>query len=80
MAGDDERTVLGLRVRIDRALCVGFGDCITAAPSAFRLDDEGIVVFADPERVARPMLVHACECCPVDALTAWDEFGNQLAP
>ena len=80
MAGEEERTVLGLRVRIDRALCVGFGDCITAAPSAFRLDDEGIVVFADPERVARTILVHACESCPVDALTAWDEDGNQLAP
>ena len=80
MAGDDERTVLGLRVRIDRALCVGIGDCITAAPSAFRLDDEGIVVFADPERVARTLLVNACESCPVDALTAWDEEGNQLAP
>jgi ferredoxin len=80
MASDDERTVLGLRVRIDRALCVGFGDCITAAPSAFRLDDDGIVVFADPESVARTLLVHACESCPVDALTAWDEEGNQLAP
>ncbi|HVD05162.1 MAG TPA: ferredoxin [Gemmatimonadaceae bacterium] len=80
MLGDDERTVLGLRVRIDRALCVGFGDCITAAPSAFQLDDAGIVVFADPESVARATLVRACESCPVDALTAWDEEGNQLAP
>jgi ferredoxin len=80
MLGDDERTVLGLRVRIDRALCVGFGDCITAAPSAFRLDDAGIVVFADPDSVARATLVRACESCPVDALTAWDEEGNQLAP
>lgn len=80
MLGDDERTVLGLRVRIDRSLCVGFGDCITAAPSAFRLDDAGIVVFADPESVARTTLVRACESCPVDALTVWDDQGNQLAP
>lgn len=80
MSDGDERTVLGLRVRIDRALCVGFGDCITAAPSAFRLDDDGIVVFADPECVPREMLVRACESCPVDALTALDEDGNQLAP
>jgi ferredoxin len=80
MPGDEERTVLGLRVRIDRALCVGFGDCVTAAPSAFRLDDDGIVVFADPERVTRATLVCACESCPVDALTAWDEQGNQVAP
>ena len=77
---DEERTILGLRVRIDRALCVGFGDCISAAPFAFRLDDDGIVVFADPERVTREVLVNACESCPVDALTAWDEKGKQLAP
>lgn len=80
MPDDGERTMNGLRLRIDRALCVGFGDCITAAPSAFRLDDEGIVVFADPERVERATLVRACEACPVDALTAWDEEGRQLAP
>jgi ferredoxin len=80
MPDDEERTVLGLRLRIDRALCVGFGDCITAAPSAFRLDEEGIAVFADPDCAGRATLLRACESCPVDALTAWDEHGNQLAP
>ncbi|MBI1989571.1 MAG: ferredoxin, partial [Betaproteobacteria bacterium] len=30
----------GLRIRIDRTLCVGFGECVTAAPEAFALDGE----------------------------------------
>ena len=80
MSDFEERQVGGLRIRIDRGLCVGFGDCIEAAPLAFRLDGENVVVFTEPERVDRERLVAACDACPVDALTAWDEAGAQLAP
>lgn len=80
MAAFEERHVAGLRVRIDRTLCVGFGDCVEAAAEAFRLDGEGIVTFLEPERVDRGRLVAACETCPVDALTVWDETGAQLVP
>ncbi len=80
MAASDERQVGGLRIRIDRGLCVGFGDCIEAAPAAFRLDEEGVVVFQEPEQVARERLLAACESCPVDALTVWDETGAQVVP
>jgi ferredoxin len=76
----DERTVGCLRVRIDRTLCVGFGDCVTAAPTAFTLGDDDVVVFLSPESVNPLQLVKACASCPVDALTAWDEEGNALAP
>ncbi|HEY2026926.1 MAG TPA: ferredoxin [Gemmatimonadaceae bacterium] len=76
----DDRVVGGLRVRIDRTLCVGFGDCITAAPDAFVLGDDDVVVFLSPESVNPLQLVRACASCPVDALTAWDADGNVLAP
>jgi ferredoxin len=75
-----ERVVAGLRIRIDRGLCVGFGDCVEAAPLAFSLDEDGLVVFRSPEAVERETLVAACDSCPVDALTAWDETGVQIAP
>lgn len=75
-----ERVVHGLRVRIDRTLCVGFGDCITEAPDAFVLDDTGIAVFVRPEDVERERLVRACDACPVDAITVWDAAGRQLVP
>jgi len=80
VAGPDERQVAGLRIRIDRGLCVGFADCIEAAPMAFRLDGEGVVVFEEPDQVARERLVAACDACPVDALTVWDENGTQIVP
>ncbi|MDQ3698789.1 MAG: ferredoxin [Gemmatimonadota bacterium] len=76
----EERVVLGLRVRIDRTLCVGFGDCVTEAAAAFQLDDEGIAVFVTPERVDRATLLRACDACPVDAITVWDVDGGQLVP
>jgi ferredoxin len=69
-----------LRVRIDRSLCVGFGDCVTEAPEAFTLDEEGVAVFVSPERVERERLLRACELCPVDAITVWDSEGNQIVP
>jgi len=75
-----ERVVGGLRVRIDRTFCVGFGDCVTASPEAFILDNEDIAVFRAPETVDRACLVKACASCPVDALTVWDESGEQIVP
>jgi ferredoxin len=76
----DERSISGLRVRIDRTLCVGFGDCVTAAPDAFVLGADDVVIFLSPESVNPLQLVQACASCPVDALTVWDEHGNVLAP
>ena len=79
-APETERAVGGLRVQIDRALCVGFGDCVDAAPAAFALDGEDVVVFVAPESVDRATLLRACASCPVDALTVWDAEGNQIVP
>ena len=80
MAEFDERVVAGLRVRIDRTLCVGFGDCVKESPEAFALDGENVAIFVDPEGVARDALLRACASCPVDALTVWGQDGRQLVP
>lgn len=80
---DDESTgreARGLRLEIDRDLCVGFGDCIDVAPDAFELDDEDVAVFTRPEETPREELLEACRACPVDAITARDEDGEILAP
>lgn len=75
-----ERVVDGLRIRIDRELCVGFGDCVSAAPEAFGLDGDDLAVFASPEGTGREQLLSACDACPVDAITVWDSEGRQLVP
>ncbi len=80
MADFEERVVGDLRLRIDRTLCVGFGDCVEEAPAGFALDEENVVVFTAPDDVAREALLRACASCPVDALTVWGEDGRQLVP
>jgi len=80
MADQVERTVGGLRLVIDRTLCVGFAQCVDASEEAFQLDDDDIAVFASPEDVSREKLVEACKACPVDALMVFDADGAQLAP
>lgn len=69
-----------LEIRIDRTLCVGFGDCIAPAPEAFDLDEEGIAILLEPESVPRERLLEACRACPVDAIIARDAEGRELAP
>ncbi len=75
-----ERVVGELHVRIDRTLCVGFGDCVESAPEAFVLDEDNIVGFKNPAAVERGRLLTACDECPVDAITVWDAGGRQLVP
>ena len=77
----DERTVGELTIRIDRLICVGFGDCIEVSPEAFEVDEEGIAVFRPgAEGVSAEELVEACESCPVDAFTVFDARGIQIVP
>ncbi len=81
MSEIDERMIAGLRIQIDRGLCVGFGDCVSEAPEGFQLDADDIAVFGEhPESVERERLLRACEICPVDAITVWDGDGKQLVP
>lgn len=76
-----DRKIGDLTIRIDRLLCVGFGDCIEVAPDVFEFDDEGICAFRDGgDTVDHGRLIRACEVCPVDALIVLDEAGEQLVP
>jgi ferredoxin len=76
----EERVAGGLRIRIDRTLCVGFGECVKLSPEAFALDEESVATFAAPEGVPRETLLEACDSCPVDAITVWDASGSQIVP
>ncbi len=77
---EERRTLHGYLVCIDRRLCVGFEDCVTEAPGAFRLDDEGIATFDAPESADATNLLVACAACPVDAIRVLDVEGRQIVP
>jgi ferredoxin len=76
-----ERKVSGLTVRIDRLTCISTGNCIKVSPEIFEFDDEKICSFKSPHiDIGKERTVEACSVCPVNALTAIDENGNELVP
>lgn len=70
----------GLRVLLDRAACIGAGDCVAAAPGAFALDTDSRVRFVNPSSVDARAIRRAAERCPTDAILLEDEHGQQVYP
>jgi CDGSH iron-sulfur domain-containing protein 3 len=58
-----------LSVHVDRAVCIGSGDCVRIAPSAFALDDEDRAVVLDSSSVDADTLRQAERSCPSGAIT-----------
>ena len=59
-----------LRARVDRHRCIGAGNCITVAPTAFDWikGDLGKADVIDPESVDEELLRAAAASCPTDAI------------
>jgi len=77
---DPELKIGGLTVRIERASCIGSGNCVNLAPSLFQLDDEKVASFRPGPISDRDTALEACRICPVDALLVFDERGEQVVP
>ena len=61
-----------MQIIIDRARCIGSGDCVVAAPSLFDQGDDGVaVVVSLPDTAELADLAReAIENCPSGALAA----------
>ena len=69
-----------MKVRVDRDLCIGVGNCVAFAPTVFKLDNENKAVVLDPSSVDVDELLEAAESCPESAIIVEDDEGNQLYP
>jgi len=69
-----------MKVRVDRNLCIGVGNCVAYAPTVFKLDDENKAVVLEPSSVDDETLLEAAESCPENAIIVEDDEGNQLYP
>ena len=69
-----------MRVRVDRDLCIGVGNCVAIAPTVFKLDEENKAVVLEPASVDDDALLEAAESCPVQAIILEDDEGRQLYP
>lgn len=54
----------GMRIEVDRGLCMGAGECVYSAPKAFALDDEGKSVVTMPEAESEDAIRNAVRGCP----------------
>lgn len=69
-----------MKVKVDRELCIGVGNCVAIAPTVFKLDDENKAVVLTPGSVDEETLMEAAESCPENAIIVEDDEGNQLYP
>ena len=69
-----------MKVRVDRDLCIGVGNCVAYAPTVFKLDTENKAVILDPSSVDDDTLLEAAKSCPESAILVEDNEGNQLYP
>jgi ferredoxin len=63
-------------VEVDRALCIGSGDCVDTAPDVFRLDEEDKAVVIDPDGAPVDDILEAAQNCPVTAIFVTGEDGD----
>ena len=81
-----------MRIEFDRDTCIGMFQCV-AEWDAFEEDtDAGKAVLADSEEVEEDLFAReipedaeldakfAARACPVDAITVYDDDGEQLIP
>ena len=65
-----------IQIEIDRALCIGSGDCVETAPDVFELDSEDKARVIDPDGAPLDQVIEAGGNCPVTAIFVRDESGD----
>ena len=68
------------RIKIDRSLCTGYGECVGIAPEVFHLGDDNVSIVLDPEGSDDETVLDAARACPVDAIQLMDEFDELVWP
>ncbi len=69
-----------MRIVVDRQKCQGIGACVGAAPDVFEVDAEGKAVVIDAEGADSDTILLAAEACPLEAITIFDDEGEQAYP
>jgi ferredoxin len=65
-----------IHITVDRALCIGSGDCVDTAPNVFELDAEDKAVVVDPDGASVDEVIQAAGNCPVSAIFVVGEEGD----
>ena len=65
-----------IEIEVDRALCIGSGDCVDTAPDVFELDAEDKARVIDPDGAPTDLVLEAAGNCPVTAIFVRGEEGD----
>ena len=65
-----------VEITVDRALCIGSGDCVDTAPDVFQFDDEDKAVVVDADGAPLDDVIAAAGNCPVAAIFVVGEGGD----
>lgn len=69
-----------MKVRVDKELCIGIGNCVAVAPTVFELNEENKANVLNSNSVDDNALLEAAESCPQNAIIVDDDAGNQVHP
>jgi ferredoxin len=69
-----------MKVRVDRDLCVGIGNCVAVSPSVFKLDAQNKAVVTKISSVNEHKIMEAANSCPLNTIIIEDNDGQQLYP
>lgn len=70
----------GLKVEVNRDLCIGAASCVVLAPTVFELDNEGKAVVLDPSSASEQEIMEAAQSCPTGAIVIHGAAGQQVWP
>ena len=71
---------MAYRIVVDTEKCQGIGACVGTAPDVFEIDSAGKAVVINKEGADDDTILQAAEACPLDAISLYDENGEQVYP
>jgi ferredoxin len=80
MSDQKKKPLIISKIEVDREACIGAAPCVAVAPGVFKLDDENRAVVLDASAADAETILLAAQSCPVQAVTLFDEDGNQIYP
>jgi ferredoxin len=69
-----------MKVRVERDLCIGIGNCVAINLKVFKLDSSNKAVVINPVSISEDLIMKAAKSCPLNAIIIEDEDGQQLYP
>lgn len=74
-------SVAGLKVKVDRDLCIGAATCVAVAVRAFELDlDAKAIILDSADEEMTETIIEAAKSCPTMAIILEDERGQRIFP